>query len=333
MCKIYGDILDAANRATQAFEETEALLEYPEVQADKAYYVSVLSRYNELKFVKDKADALQKAILDEREATALLSERLSDEDREAVYGEISALKREQYVLAGALSDALGLKHAAQRAYCKFLFSAKASDLGVKFCAQIKEYLRFVGAKIEGEQCAKAKEGYVRSISFFVEGEDVLTRLSLLAGAHKAYVFNAKSEEVCFAVAPASQEEKISEKDVKINLFHSGGAGGQNVNKVETAVRVTHIPTGTVVVCQDERSQLANKKRALETLEKRLEDMWETAEKRRIDADVAAQFCKKNTPISFDLDASTMTDSRLKNFVAAAFPLKDFAAYMNGLLAL
>ena len=181
----------------------------------------------------------------------------------------------------------------------------------------------------------AKEGYVREISFIAKGSDVLTRLTPLTGAHKVYIEQAKSEELCFAVTPYASAENISESDLKIDVFHSHGAGGQNINKVETAVRVTHIPTGLAVVCQDERSQLKNKKRALETIEKRLKEKTEQAEKNRIEADISAQHCKKNTPISFDTASNTFTDTRLKAFTKIPFPLDDeqFTAYINGLIAL
>ena len=335
MYGVYGDIISAAERALEGFEETKELLEYPEVQADKAYYLSVLSKYNDLKFINDRLSALKCALDDEKTANALLADVSSNEEREAIYGEISSLKITASKVAVSLSDALGCKHAHERAYCRFRLKEVSSRLGMALFALIKTDLLSHGARIEDESIVAAKGGYVSEISFVADGADVITRLIPLAGAHKVYIAQSKSEELCFAVTSAASTESVNEKDLKIDLFHSGGAGGQNVNKVETAVRITHLPTGISVVCQDERSQLKNKRRALETIEKRLRDMNAQSEKSRIEADIRAWHSKKNTPISFDATLGTLTDTRLKAFTKIPFPLTDaqFTAYINGLIAI
>lgn len=335
MYGIYGDIIGAAERALSSFEETQELLEYPEVQADKAYYLSVLSKYNELNAIKDRLSSLMSALKEEGELSSLLSEVSSNDERAAIYEELAHLKRTQSEISAALSDALGCKHVQERAYCRLRLKKLSSKFGVALFASIKSDMLSRGARIEDEATISSKDGYVQEISCTIEGTDVITRLTPLSGAHKVYIAQSGSEELCFAVTPAASIERVDERDLKIDVFHSSGAGGQNVNKVETAIRVTHLPTGLSVVCQDERSQLKNKRRALETIEKRLNERSEQAEKSRIEADINLQYAKKNTPISFDAAHNTFTDTRLKAFAKVAFPLTEaqFTSYINGLIAL
>ena len=335
MYGIYGDIISAAQSALECYDETKELLEYPEVQADKAYYLSVLSKYNNLKFLKDKLSSLISALEEEKAVSAMLAEADSDEERTAIYEEISSLKRTASLVSASLADALGCKHTEERAYCRFRFKETSSRFGTALFSLIKSDLVSRGAKIEEEKTETAKGGYVQEVSFIAEGADVITRLNPLTGAHKVYIAQSKSEELCFAVTPSAKVEKISENDLKTDIFHSHGAGGQNINKVETAVRITHLPTGLSVVCQDERSQLKNRKRALETLEKRLKERSAQSEKKRMEADIYAQYSKKNTPISFDSASNTFTDTRLKSFTKIPFPFSDgqFTSYINGLISL
>lgn len=332
-------MLDKLRILKNQYEQLQRRMEEPETYSNPALYVRCEREARELAPIVGAYCEYERAEADVRTSLELMDDAEMRELAQEEYAEAKARMAElseKMKLLLLPKDPNDAKNVIME-----IRGGVGGEEGMLFAADLfrmySMYAESRGWRIEIANINETELGGIKEISFIVEGEGAYSRLKFEAGGHRVQRVpvtesggRIHTSAATVAVLPEIEDVdfKLDMNDLKIDTYRSSGAGGQHVNKTESAIRITHLPTGTVVECQDERSQYKNKDRAMQILRSKLYEAEQAKQAAAVAAERKSQIGsgdRSERVRTYNFPQNRVTDHRLtgdnKNF--------NIAAIMNG----
>ena len=291
-------MLDKLKAIEEHYVRLEERLASPDIYDDPKEAAALLKEQKELTPVVDATRRYQKLLDDAAGTRELLDGPLDPEMRELAQTEYDELKEQIAAAEEEIRILLLPKdpNDEKNVIMEIRGGAGGEEAALFAASLYRMYSMYAEArrwKIEVVNLNETELGGIKEISFLVEGQGAWSRMKFESGVHRVQRVpdtetqgRIHTSTVTVAVLPEAEEVEVEvdPKDLQIDTFRSSGAGGQHINKTESAIRITHLPTGLVVECQDERSQYKNKDKAMKILRSKLYEQ----EQQRQSSEIAAQ---------------------------------------------
>jgi peptide chain release factor 1 len=296
-------MLEKLKEASERYDEIESRLTDPKVISDNAAYRFLMKEHKALTQVVITYRSYCEAQKSYDEALEILEDasydadfkQMAEEQRKQARTELEQLKNKLNILL------LPSDPDDDKSCIVEIRGGAGGEEAALFAAALfrmyKMYAESRGWKVEGLGANETELGGFKEVSFLIEGEAAYSRMKYESGVHRVQRVpdteasgRIHTSTVTVAVLPEAEdiELDINPADLQIDTYRASGAGGQHVNKTDSAIRITHVPTGIVVECQDERSQHKNKEKAMRVLRSRLYEIEMAQQKQEIDSQRRSQ---------------------------------------------